>query len=88
VTAVIRVPLGTALPPGLRVELGEGRHADGAFQVCEADGCTAVLPLDAAARAALAGLSTTRVLFVPYGSGAPVAFEVPVAGFAQAVEAL
>lgn len=88
VTAIITVPTGVALPPGLRVELGDGRHVDGAFQVCEPDGCTAILLLDAEAQTALGARQTTRVLFVPYGAEAPVAFEVPVAGFAQATEAL
>lgn len=88
VTAVIRVPTGVALPPGLRLEIEPENSLDGAFQVCEADGCTAILPLDAAAQAALATKTTVRVLFVSYGEANPVAFEVPITGFAEALDAL
>lgn len=88
VSSLIRVPLLVALPPGLRIYVDDTTFYDVPFQVCDADGCTAIWVMDKAMQAAVAGKQTVRVAFIRYGQPNTVAYEVPVNGFADALEAL
>ncbi len=89
-SAVINVPLGVALQPGLRViDANETAHIEVPFQVCDGTGCRAVAANIGATQ--IDGLSTgdsVNVQFVPYGHNYLASFAVPTSGLKSAVEAL
>lgn len=85
---ILTAPLGTALPPGLRVQADEATVFDVPFQVCDEGGCVAVALVTAEMRAAIGAQDVVRVAYVRYGEPGPVAYEVPVDGFGRALDAL
>ena len=87
-TSLIRVPNGVALPPGLRVYADEETFFDAAFQVCEADGCTAILEMTDEVLAAFEGVDVARVGYILYGEQATTAYEIPVEQMGEAIDAL
>lgn len=88
VSSLIRVPILVALPPGLRIYVDDTTFYDVPFQVCDLDGCTAIWVMDAAIQEAIASRETVRVAFIRYGQSKTFAYEVPVTGFTEALEAL
>ncbi|MDZ4138537.1 MAG: invasion associated locus B family protein, partial [Erythrobacter sp.] len=60
VSSLIRVPVLVALPPGLRIYADDTTFFDVPFQVCDLEGCTAILVMDAAVQAAIAGKDKVR----------------------------
>lgn len=93
VRSVIRVPLGVALPAGLRIYTSESRFFTLDFQVCKAVGCAAVTVMDDAMQAAIAATESVRIVFIPFDQVDPahpktVTYEVRVDGFKKALDAL
>lgn len=87
-SSLVKIPTGTALPPGLRIYADDDTFFDAPFQVCEPDGCTAIFVMDDAMLTALSDKTTARIAFIRYGENETVAYEVPVAGLKEAVDSL
>lgn len=87
-TSIIKIPTGVALQPGLRIYADETTFFDAPYQLCEPDGCTAIIAMDKAMIEALGRQATARVAFVPYGGSQTTAYEVPVGGLGDALDAL
>lgn len=87
-STVVTLPLGIALPVGLKVKLSDGTEYGWAFQVCDKQGCRAVANVDASMETALAGASSAELKFVPYGSRTAVSLPVPMDGFRNATREL
>jgi invasion protein IalB len=87
-TALVRLPLGMALPPGLTVRIDPGTAVSAAYQTCMDDGCLAVVPLDETLVGALRAGKGLGVDFVRYGATVREARFVPLDGFGDALDAL
>lgn len=87
-SSLVTVPLGVALPPGLRVKTSDGAINDWPFQVCDQEGCRAVAIIDDKTEAALESAMTVSLLFIPYGAKNAAALNVPMKGFAAAKKKL
>lgn len=82
---LIRVPVNTALVPGLAVLASEDETFTMPFQFCNDTGCTAIARITDEMRAALGDKTMVRIAFYPYGQPEPLAYEVPVEGFDDVV---
>jgi invasion protein IalB len=80
------LPLGMALEAGLRLVAGD-TTIDIPYQVCFPDGCRALRETPAAVLEALDASETLDIRFFPFSAEAPVSVTMPLAGFAEAVEA-
>lgn len=88
----VHAPLGTILPPGVRVFTTGDHFASLPFQICQADGCDAVVLLDDELRNRLSQTGVARVAFFlqtdPAEKPEGREFDVPVHGISDAIEAL
>jgi len=91
-TNFIRVAIGVALPPGLRVYTSENEFLHLPFQVCEINGCTAAAPLDEKSMAQLGSHTSVRVATIQFnqakGETQAISYEVPIHGIEEAVQAI
>lgn len=85
--AVLRLPVGAALPPGVRITVGTAQ-AQLPFQFCDPNSCTAIAVLDAPMKAALGSAEKAQVAWYVYGQPQATAVEVPVNGFSDAMARL
>lgn len=86
--AIVNVPLGTAITPGLALVPSRGEAVPVSFQFCDDGGCRAVLPVDDLLMARFAAGETVEVQFVPYGRQYRTSFAVPTDGLLDATDAL
>lgn len=87
-TLLIRVGLGVALPPGLRIFAEDETRFNAPFQVCQSDGCIAGLLLTPEVQDALRGVFELRVAAVPYGQQQAVGYALPIEGWRDALDHL
>ena len=87
-TSLIRVPTGVALQPGIRIFAEDDTFFDTPYQVCEPNGCTAILQMDERFMSVMTDRETARVAFYRYGEGSPEAYEIPVAMMQEALDGI
>ena len=86
---VARVPLGVHFPGGFALQPEEDdTPLEFAWQSCAPQLCEALLPVDAAALAALEGSASAIAGYVPAPGEAPVVFLVATEGLAEGLAAL
>lgn len=83
---LLTVPGGTALPPGVRVWVSDATNFQIPFQVCDASGCIAAAAIATDMATAIGAVDAVKVSYIRYGKQAPLTYEVPVAGFADALQ--
>ncbi len=88
VTALLRLPLGPALPPGVVARVDAGGVAQAAFQTCREDGCLAVLRLDDGFVRQMREGRGLSAEYVPYGAREQVGVLTPLEGFDAAMDAM
>ncbi len=81
---IVSAPLGVRLRPGLRLSFGKDDARDIAYTVCGPRWCQATFQLSDELRLKFAGHQTVQVSFVR-GNGRRLAFDAPLAGFAEAL---
>ncbi len=86
-TLIARVPLGTALVPGLQFEIGESVERYD-FQVCDPESCIAAIPLEAGQIEAAVTEGAFVVATVAYGATRGVGIRVSTAGLAEGLASL
>ncbi|MCP5152257.1 MAG: invasion associated locus B family protein [Ectothiorhodospiraceae bacterium] len=82
--AVITLPLGVLLPPGLALRIDEGEPIRFVYQQCMPDGCRGVLPLEPATISSLKAGKQARITFYDQTQrelGVPVSLIGFTAGF-------
>jgi invasion protein IalB len=72
----------------VRVFADKETHYAWPYQFCDAAGCQAIAPLDAAAVAKFKGAEGLQVQFFTYGKKTPDSFKFPMAGFQDALAKL
>ncbi|WP_417463007.1 invasion associated locus B family protein [Kordiimonas sp.] len=87
-TLILRTPIRSALPPGMRLTITEDRKTDIPFQFCDDSVCVGFLRLDAETLDALSVTETVDVTYIMYGQRKPIAYTVPINGFAGALDRL
>jgi invasion protein IalB len=87
-TSLIRVPTGVALQPGIRIFAEDDTFFDTPYQVCEPNGCTAILQMDERFMNAMTDRETARVAFYRYGEGSPEAYEIPIERLQEALDGI
>lgn len=87
-SAILRMPLGVALAPGVRVFADGTNFYDWPYQVCEDAGCQAVAVLEDPAIAKFKTADALQVQFIAYGSKKQDSFKIPMAGFNAAYDML
>lgn len=87
-TILIKLPLGVALPPGIRLYTSDDYHQAIPFQVCDNSGCTSGTLLDKDFEEIIASVKTVKIGFYAYGSQKPAAYQVPIDGFSDALNHL
>ncbi|GAB4366587.1 MAG: hypothetical protein Kow00114_24650 [Kiloniellaceae bacterium] len=78
--AVVAMPLGVPLVQGLRISVDGAELRQVPFQVCRRDGCTAFVPLDAAAIGTLKA-GAQALATVDSGQGDGISLPVSLKGF-------
>ena len=86
-TALISLPLGISLPPGVSVRIDAGKSATFPVERCEPDGCQAGMHLRAATVEQLKNGTELEITFYD-GERQPIVAPLPLAGFAAAYAAL
>lgn len=86
-TALISLPLGISLPPGVSVRIDDGKSANFPVERCEPDGCQAGMHLRDATVDQLKHGNKLEITFFD-GERQPIVVEVPLAGFAAAFVAM
>lgn len=87
-SGILKMPLGVALPPGVRIFTNMKDNYALPFQFCEADGCNAVAKLEPKLVAQMRKVPDVQVEYFVYGKQQRDAFRISMQGFPAAVEAL
>ena len=87
-TLVVKTPILTALPPGVRLEVGEDFAEQVILQFCDESGCTGFYQLtpDQVSRLRTADSATVR--YFKYGQRNPKAYNFSIAGFGGVLDRL
>ena len=88
VSTILQMPLGVALPPGLRIYSDKSTHLDLPYQTCDKTGCTAAAVLDAGWLEKFKAAESLQVQFITYGKTTQDGFKIPMAGFSDALAKL
>lgn len=87
-TALVRVSLDVALPPGIRVVPNDGEAMTIPFQFCRENGCTAIARLTEDMQSALSASDELELIYFAYGQSSPYAYKIPFTGFGDALARL
>lgn len=79
---IVTAPLGVLLPPGLQIKIDAGKPIRVPFQIC-AQGCLAVMPMDAKLIAALKKGKEAKVA-IAVGGDKGIALPISLSGFTKA----
>jgi invasion protein IalB len=85
--ALLRLPLGVALAPGVALQVDQGATQRWAYSHCDRDGCLAIQPFPEDLRAAFRAGREARVTFVSL-DGKGVTVPVSLRGFSAGLKAL
>jgi invasion protein IalB len=88
VSTIVQMPLGVALPPGLRIYSDKTTHLDLPYQTCDKSGCSAAGVLDNTSLEKFKATESLQVQFIRYGKTAQDGFKIPMAGFSEALTKL
>jgi invasion protein IalB len=83
-STIVQMPLGVALPPGLRIYTDKDNHIALPYQACDKTGCSAAAVLDAAMLDKMKAAENLQVQFIMYGKTTNDSFKIPMAGFTDA----
>lgn len=86
-TFLLRFPLMTALVPGITLEFPEQRSSH-KFQVCDPDGCLAVVKLDVKLERMMLDQPSVVVGVFRYGKEKPDGYRVPLDGLNEGLKRL
>jgi invasion protein IalB len=82
------LPLGSRLASGMAMKVDDNTQIQAGFQVCLADGCQAVYPLDAGILQQMSNGKQAIVGLIDHGNGQQVNINMSLKGFAAAYKAL
>ncbi len=85
---IILVPLGVAVPPGIKAYSDQTKLADIPIQFCDVTGCRAIAKLTPDNMAALAKSANLNVQFVTYGKTQAEVVRMPLNGLTDALRQL
>lgn len=83
-SAILNLPLGVAIPPGVRIAISASDNLNWPYQVCDEIGCRAVAIIDGATSTKFSDAEKVSVQFIPYGGKYAGSFDVPMEGFSAA----
>ncbi len=87
-SGILKMPLGVALPPGVRVFTNMRDNYAFTYQFCDTEGCNAIAKLDPKLVQQMHDVSDVQVEYFAYGKQKLDAFRISMEGFTAAAEAL
>lgn len=85
--AILQLPLGVLLQPGVSISVDNGEPRELAYTLCNNDGCVALFPLDGGMKEALMKGMEAQVVLTT-ADGREVTVDVSLSGFSAALNAL